>query len=546
MLLSPRLPARFILVLAGFILLVGCSPASANSLLPSQEASASPTYTPDPVRARATTLVREIPNPLLSSEPESAIPLTETPGGLANPARLTTQTPTQDAPTPTRTRLPLQTSDLLYLSGGTLMRWDHVTGYASRLTENVEAYSVSADGKNILLLRPLVISANGQMVYDLDLLDYDSKLIYSLLHQITQPYQAAISPDGKWFAYQEKAEGGKIYAHHTDSPEQPIEIGECNALNEFHCAQLAWSPDSQQVMWSDVSGVWLSAPLQPEAQLVHESRATVRDPKGQTSEIPVTLHSISWSPNGRFVMLQVMPSPQGVHWQAVLDIRLGRLADIPESSEYAARTASVQWSTPMVDPMVSEDLTAVPELPGSRLLVAHGSSGAESGAPFVKIWDALPTNNDLLVLVRKYMLNPWDFPPLLSSQAPGTATPQATEQARDQTDCLTWLFQPDANSLNMGLVVTPAANPTGAQAALFTLNLPDGRVHPLVELPADVAEVLWAPDGSGALILGWHGQVMFYALKDNRLQDLHQALAIPDQAAASPHDFLWLPPTLRR
>jgi hypothetical protein len=401
------------------------------------------------------------------------------------------------------------------------MRWDYFTGYSSLLVDNVELFSTSADGKKILLLRPHNISANGQALYDLALLDYDTLQTAALLEEVPYPYWLAISPDGSWFAYQERAEGGAIHARRVDSPTQYVELGECDpgdnaaATNEFLCSQLAWSPDSHQVVWSDANGLWISAPLQPEAQFVHEPMVEVSDPKGSVSKVPVTLHNIAWSPAGRVISVQVTPSLQGVHWMSVIDTRLGRMKDIPESSEYTELSVSVHWTQ------------------AGRLVVAHGG---DDGSPFIKLWDVLVTNSDLMVLRRKYEL---DLERLTGANAAATAS--ATSQAQGPVH-LTWFSEYDEDTFFLGITYTSPANQNGSNAAplLFSLNLNEGGIRKLIELPYDASHVLWAPDGSGALILGEHEQLLFFSLLKNNLSDVHSNIG------AGAHSFVWLPPAPRR
>ena len=501
----------FILILVP--LLAACTILPAAPSTPTQAAGpARITSTRSPDEARATTLARQFPSL------ESAMSITATPPEMLA-AQQTALAATQAAPspTPTRTRLPLQSSDLLYLSAnGTLMRWDHFTGYSSLLVEDVEAFSASANGKKIALVRPLEISANGQALYNIDLLDYDTKQTFVILEEVPRPKSLAISPDGKWIAYFEDSTGGIVHARRTDTPGHHVEMGECQAANELHCTQLAWSPDNRQALWSDSRGLWSSAPLQPEAQQIHIGRVSVSDPRGNLTDIPVTFSAISWSPTGRFVLVRVSPSPQGVHWQAVVDTRLGKSSSVPDSSEYTAQTVNVSW------------------MESGSLLVAHGSGAG--GQPFVKIWDVVPTNLTLMVLNKAFDLQSNDFPPLpqMIAATAESAVPGSENQS-DISNCLNWPDQIDEISLRLGLQI----NGSSGTPMLFTLSLIDGRVQKLINLPQDVMEVIWSPDDSGALVLGSHAQILFYRSKDNTLLDLYSVIGKGATA------FTWLAPAPR-
>jgi hypothetical protein len=87
---------------------------------------------------------------------------------------------------------------------------------------------------------------------------------------------------------------------------------------------------------------------------------------------------------------------------------------------------------------------------------------------------------------------------------------------------------------------TPITSSNQASAALFSLSLIDGRVQKLVELPPDTREALWAPDGSGALILGVQLPYTFFSFNDASLVDLQAIIA------TGARNFVWLPPAQRR
>ena len=251
------------------------------------------------------------------------------------------------------------------------------------------------------------------------------------------------------------------------------------------------------------------------AQFIHKPAVEVSDPKGNITEMPVTLHNITWSPVGRFISVQVMPSLEGVRWQSVIDTRLGVLKDIPESSEYTALAVSVHWTET------------------GRLVVAHGG---DDGLPFVKVWDVLVTNSDLMVLKRKYEVN---LERLIGTQPPATGSvPTPTQEPVH----LTWFSEYDESTFILGLTFNApnGQNESTTAPVLFSLNLNEGGARKLIELPYDAREVFWAPDGSGALVLGEHGQFLFFSLKNNALSDVRSNIG------TGAHDFVWLPPAPRR
>lgn len=517
---------RFLIIVT-LLTLNGCSPALFSQIQPTGQVLASATAITHPADARATTIAREIPSPLLSTGPESLIQ-TQTPTELNRLNATATPQENINLATPLRSRTPILTSDLLYIAPGTndrsaLMRWDHVTGYSSLLADNVTEFSISANGKNILILRPSHVSANGQSLYDLHLLNYETLQTSELVEQIHYPYHLEISPDGNWFVYQEKAEGGSISARRTDFPNHLEELGNCVSGNsttptgDLICSQLSWSPDSRQVVWSDINGLWLSSLQQPTPELIHKPMVSVSDPKDNITEIPVILHNISWSPVGRFVTVQVTPSLEGVHWHAVVDTRLGHLEEIPESSDLTTDFVSIHWT-----------LTGC-------LIVAHGGNG---NLPLIKIWNVFPTNPDLMVLNRIYELNTSHLARL--STPSDTATPDLREAAR-----LDWFYELDEKTILLGLTFPSNLNQDGESQTipmLLSLNLINGQIQKLVGLPFDITETLWAPDASGALLLGSNSQYFFFSLTSNnpQLVDLRSVII------SGAHNFIWLPPAQRR
>jgi hypothetical protein len=75
--------------------------------------------------------------------------------------------------------------------------------------------------------------------------------------------------------------------------------------------------------------------------------------------------------------------------------------------------------------------------------------------------------------------------------------------------------------------------------ALFTLDLSHGTLFSLGEIPSDTIEVLWAPDGSGAILLGTRSQPVFLQFDQNTMLDLQS------QFGSDAHGFRWLAPMPR-
>lgn len=432
------------------------------------------------------------------------------------------QLPTESLPTPTPEAQPTPTprhqmvSDLLFLSNERLMRWDHTTGYLGMLVEGVASFSASASGREIALLRPREITADGIELFDLDLLDFETMQLVRAKEKIPRLKSMTISPDGNWIAYFIQDEILQVYIDRIDQPgsnpnaSQGQTPGECQPQAADQCSQLAWSPDSQSLLWKDHRGIWLGTVDKNQARLVLPAQVEVVDPKGQTTAVNVAFGSLSWSPTGRFALTQVIPSAAGVRWQALVDTRAGRLKEIPDTHEYSGTVVHVFWGA------------------SGDLWVTHSNDPETDLPPYIKHWQIVPTNNDWMMLVKVYPLA-------------GTEMSSATGSP-GEIFCPDWLAPLDAETYTLGLHSTLA----NQEVQLLSLSLKDGLVTTLRLVPVAAQQVLWAPDGGGALILakisstGASGWIYFFPLGDAEPIDL--GLTIGPGA----RDFTWLPPAPRR
>ncbi|MBN1145870.1 MAG: WD40 repeat domain-containing protein [Anaerolineales bacterium] len=404
-------------------------------------------------------------------------------------------------PAGTRLPHPEQTSDLLFISAGSLMRWDYVTGFTGMLASGVAEFSVSATGKQVAMLRPKNIAANGIELFNLDLLDFESKQIITLIERTPRPANMSISPDGAWVAYTLIQPDSPVFALRSDGAGEPIQLGRCHCQAGGRC--LAWSPDSQSLLWSDTQGAWIAQLEQPAPKIVHPGKVEVTDPEGTCSEIDVHFESLDWSPDGRYVLVKVKPVSSGVSWYAILDTPTSRLVEVPGSFEYDEEFASISWS------------------PDGALLVAHSGIAALASPPYIQIWRILATHDNLLIPDRILELpgDTNDFPP-------GQV---------DNDYCIEWLSKNEADKLLLG-VTFPG---TKLAPRLFSLQIEKGQLDKLFELTPSAIDVLWSPDGAGALILGSQGQMIFAHTSSGALYDVRPSLG------ADAHGFTWLPPAPR-
>jgi WD40 repeat protein len=483
-------------------------------LLSAACSSGMPTSTSTPYATQAHLSTRHVPTPPITpsakSSPQASYELFQKEQSLNRPAN-NLPSATQAIPfqpiSPSGTPLPHpdQTSDLVYIASGNLMRWDYVTGFSGALIGGVSEFSASANGKKIALLRPKKIAANGVELFDLALLDFESMQVTNILEQMPRLYHITISPDGGYIAYTLDQQSGPIYVLPTGNSAKPRELGKCYLTEGTSCQELVWSPDSKQLLWSDAQGIWESAPDQAVPHLVHSGKLEVSDPQGKTSAIDVHLLALTWSPIGRFVLLTVTPIASEVSWRAVLDTRTGRLVEVPDSFETQSINANVSWS------------------PDGELLSVRITSATEPAPPAINIWQVLATHDGLLIHSQTMDLDTDNF---------SLATRQNED---DGALCLNWL-----TARELGALMLAATLPeTDIPPVLLQLNLVDGNLDKLIEIPFQPSAVLWSPDGAGALIIDTDNQVFFAHPGSGMLYNL--SLVMGKDA----HNFTWLPPAPR-
>lgn len=268
-------------------------------------------------------------------------------------------------------------------------------------------------------------------------------------------------------------------------------------------------------------GVWVSsvpanlAPAQasmqaPEGQvtnlarLVQPARVKITDPEGQLSEMNVQFKQPTWSPAGRFVLVQVQPKNSTVSWYAVLDTIKELLYTVSETYSQVPGEASARW------------------MENGDLLVVHASDPMQRKAPAVYVIDVFATNRNLLSTQSTYDLHSEALPLADSSR-------KVIPVIR-----LNWPGVPHSSWMPIGVWLY------GADTAptLLSLDMQFGRLTRLADLPAGVEDISWSPDGTGGLVIVPGGSPLYFSLEDNRFYNLQLSL----QPGA--HGFLWLAPTL--
>lgn len=493
---------RSILAFLLVICLAACSspPPTATHIpvtLVIYDSTPDPTASPRPISTLLQPRRTATPRPGSSGTPPqpSGSPVSPTLAGSAS-------TPSA---TPVSAAEPLETSDLLFLSGPRLLRWDHVTNFTTGLAENVVQFSPDAAGEKIAMLRRQKITANGVQLFNLDILDLKQKQIHTLVENSPPLFQVALSPDGERIAYLPQEAIGQVFVQSVSPGSEPVRVGECRPANDLHCKGLLWSPDGRSIAWNDRDGVWLSSMRDGLPALVLPNQVEITDPESQTQKINVSFGSLQWSPVGRFILAQVIPSMQGVHWYGIIDTRDGRLVSIPGSSEYARSCLGALW------------------LPNGDLLVTHGGNSQEGSSPTARTWQVIPTRNDLLVLAETTELQAGSLPPA------------SVTSGYEADYCLTSPYRLDGSTI---LTLVEAAGPD-AEAQLFKLDLEEGALTMILQLPANTSQLIWSPDGFGSLVLTRDGQIYFV------YTDEAQLLPLSDVLGAEVEGFHWLPPMPR-
>lgn len=424
-------------------------------------------------------------------------------GTSTNPGNVVLDTP---EPAITSTAVPKETSDLLYLSEGKLKRWDYVTNFSSDLVEGVVEYSVSPDTNQIAVLKSTNMSHDGKELFDLAVLDLNTKQLHYLLEKTPDISNIAISPDGKWVAYSEPASLGSISAIPLSDPDVSHTLGKCSPENEkSSCNQLSWSPESMDLLWSDYEGVWMAEFAGLSTSLVYSNTIQVSDPEGGMEEIKVTFDDFNWSPSGRFVLMDIVPSDYGVSWLGILDTGSKRMVQIPETYDYLDLDACASWTD------------------NGDLLVGHSGGAVEPPLPYIDLWKVVPTHNELLVLEKKI-----NFDDDIFSNIPN-------QEDLEIHYFPNWVTQISEDNIAFGLCRVDS----DTTPILFQMDIQKDNMQEIIVVPYNSMDILWAPDRSGALIIGKNNDLIYAPFDGSLMRDLRQILG---QDAAQ---FTWLPPQPR-
>jgi hypothetical protein len=400
------------------------------------------------------------------------------------------------------TPTPMNTSDLLFLAEDKLMRWDHATNYIAPLAENVISFTTSLDGRRVALLRSTRVAANGVALFNLDLLDLDTKQTSTLLKGIPRLHGVLISPNAKWIAFQEGESQPTLFVISVNQPEQQKRMGVCNKPDNNYCEMVSWSPGSDALLWEDQSGIWVSELNRSKPTLVTTPVYEVTDPKGQKSQVSVAYHGLHWSPIGRYVLSQIK-TPADVSWFAVLDTRQSRWFEVPGTFQPTTPlSASANWMN------------------DGNIMVVNIVNQSESPDALIDLWQVVSTRNELFALDKELQLANLRIPAISRSVLGDNKYAAGwPEQIGDQT-----------------IIFAITSNNSNPQIFLYSVDIEEEVPIFANQAQIKVSEVLWAPDGNGALLIGGTSKIVYVPF------DGGQLIQLTDWLSKEAHSFTWTPP----
>jgi WD40 repeat protein len=403
---------------------------------------------------------------------------------------------------------PVSISDLLFISDNRLMRWDHITQYSVTLAENVVEYSTSDSGDLVLMLRQRPITANGRKLYDVDILDFDTKQINRIMEELPDIEKPTLSPDGNWVVYRQ-TDNNQIYAFQPSNPEQRLRLGSCFIESAEDCQKFAWSPDSKLVLWIDSRSIWLANMHAESARDLTAGYVEIEDPEGRSVQIQAKFSLPLWSPYGRFVLIKVSPIQSNVRWCSILDTASGRMIQVVDSYALIDNDSSLAW------------------LEDGTLAVAHASDPKNNAAPTIQLWSVIPTHPEVLVSKKLIQIE--------SNRLSANIVLQETSTQEQQGMSLQWLQSMSSDHILVGVQTSGMKH----EPILYDLDLKEETFNPIIQVPGSTKDILWSPDGSGFLNSFTDGRYSFYDIDSGETYLLFPTID------GNPHNFLWLPPELR-
>jgi hypothetical protein len=484
-----------------------------------------------------------ISTPLSTALPvETAVMPTPTLIPTATPTTETVPTAVTDPPVQVISSQPLPTSsrDLLFIADGSFKQWNHATGQIETIVAgtnrtnptpekpdeqipgSITSFVMSADGKRAVVARvlsganaPDIQNSQAEYTYELLFVDMISREVWPLVPQVDNLFGLDLSPNAQQLAFVASGLNGIPDAIDNNAPANNLYVLETRGGNPAnlrlvhrcttYCRSPKWHIENNLVVFGEDGALWLYniAASEPEMLLENNPFSMEMTNVGEVS----VYWPEAWARNGRTLMLW-----HG-HWEgasrAILDLPTGNLVEVPNTFVYAdIFPAQVSW------------------MPDDRLLIWHTQSTKTElvptdFVPVVELWRFDLDSGELTL----------DESALLSTEKLGVTGGIYLENGR-------FAFALDAPLLPDDL--------TGIRDQIGTYQLVSLAEQPMRvnSLPVDTdvyrqADVIWAGDGSGALLVqsDYPNQPnLFYAPTDGNF--LYEVTAVFGQY---PHSFQWQP-----
>ena len=308
-------------------------------------------------------------------------------------------------------------------------------------------------------------------------------------------FDVNFSPDGKWVSYllEDVLERQATINVSRVDRSSNAEVGYCvqgsSVEPNGECYIYLWSPDSRSILWSDARVVWLADIGQPAKRLLDQGEDV-----GEKIYFPS-----AWSPSGQFILSLIAFVDSDGGWYGIIDARSG---DVDESLQ-----AGVSIGAPGTDVIWLQD---------DRLFVARPAYWEDDRPPTLEIWSVSPGGEKFLTQERAV--------PIKTDSHKGW--PADPIQLRDGRIAFFVFNNDNADYQTRGLYLTTSD---------LDAPIKNNGVPPFMP-DYFGAEILWAPDGSGALYHDWNtGRLLYIPTNENMLFDLRPFLG--DHAG----HFSWSP-----
>lgn len=355
---------------------------------------------------------------------------------------------------------PVPNYSLLFLQLGVVRQWKPSGEVADLITlagttdriDRVQLFDVSSGGALVVLLRKNSIGQSEIVAYD----RAAGAIRWTKTLPIENVTALELSPENLWIAYAEsgtETKPGEVGVILVETPDQTTTLAEC----AFSCADLAWLPGTQTLIWSDEGGIWVGDPAIGPGQtpeLFLEPPVVVLNPGG--NDVTGVYMLGAFSPTGRYMLLSKVAGVEGI--PLVFDTQTGRVMEVPGPFLYTPPGLNVVWA-------------------GDDTLAVARAGLATDARPSIELWVTAPEAEALLVLGNTFFVG--NSP----AQAPFALARLVDGRVRFAL-------------LNFS---TPRYSPGNG---LYFLDQIEDDLLQLTDLPfLSVTQALWTFDGSGVLLL---------------------------------------------